>query len=67
MTLNLSIISFHKLWCISDPDDIEIISKQLRSIKSLYIADGHHRMGAMNIISQNYKKYGSQSERNRNL
>ncbi|MAP89317.1 MAG: hypothetical protein CMO24_00790, partial [Thiotrichales bacterium] len=58
--------SCHKLWCISDPDDINIISKQLRSINSLYIADGHHRMGAMSIISQNYKKYGSQSKRNRN-
>ena len=58
--------SCHKLWCISDPDDIKIISRQLRSIDSLYIADGHHRMGAMNIISQTYKKYGSQSERNRN-
>ena len=58
--------SHHKLWCISDHKDIEIISKQLRSINSLYIADGHHRMGAMNIISQNYKKYGAQSKQNRN-
>ena len=58
--------SLHKLWCISDSKDIEIISKQLKSINSLYIADGHHRMGAMNIISQNYKKYGGQSKHNRN-
>ncbi len=58
--------SYHKLWCISNQNDIELISKQLRSIESLYIADGHHRMGAMNIISQNYKKYGSQSNQNRN-
>ena len=48
--------SFHKLWCISDPKDIEMISKQLKSINSLYIADGHHRMEAMTIISQNFKK-----------
>ena len=48
--------SHHKLWCISNPKDIKMISKQLKSINSLYIADGHHRMEAMNIISQNYKK-----------
>ncbi len=58
--------SHHKLWCISNHKDIKLISRQLRSINSLYIADGHHRMGAMNIISENYKKYGSQSKQNRN-
>ena len=49
--------SHHKLWCISNPKDIKMISKQLKSINSLYIADGHHRMAAMSIISQNYKKH----------
>ena len=48
--------SHHKLWCINDESDITNIEKILNSIKSLYIADGHHRMGAMNIISYNYKK-----------
>jgi len=48
--------SHHKLWCISNKLDIDKISKEIKNIKSLYIADGHHRMGAMNLISQNYKK-----------
>ena len=48
--------SHHRLWCIDSQDDIELIFSKLSSIKSLYIADGHHRMGAMNIISQNFRK-----------
>ena len=48
--------SIHKLWCISIKSKIEEISKVLSSIQSLYIADGHHRMGAMNIISNNFRK-----------
>ena len=48
--------SNHRLWCINDESDILKISQTLNSIKSLYIADGHHRMGAMNIISQNFRK-----------
>ena len=48
--------SHHILWCVSNIADVENISKHLTSIKSLYIADGHHRMGAMKIISQNNNK-----------
>ena len=46
--------SRHKLWCINNKSDISKIIKILSSIKLLYIADGHHRMGAMNIISKSY-------------
>jgi len=48
--------SHHKLWCVSKETDILKITKILNSIESLYIADGHHRMGAMNIISNNFRK-----------
>ncbi len=48
--------SHHKMWCVSNEFEIKKISKMISSIKSLYIADGHHRMGAMNIISQNFRK-----------
>ena len=48
--------SHHKLWCVDNESDILKITKAIQSIKTLYIADGHHRMGAMNIISKNYKK-----------
>ena len=33
----------HKLWVISSKEEIQNISKKFKSIKSLYIADGHHR------------------------
>ena len=48
--------SHHKLWCINDESDVIKIKEILKSINSLYIADGHHRMGAMNIIANNYRK-----------
>jgi len=48
--------SHHKLWCVNEESDIERITGKLSSIKSLYIADGHHRMGAMSIISQSFRK-----------
>ena len=48
--------SYHRLWCIDNPKDIEIIFLKLSSIKSMYIADGHHRIGAMNIISKDFRK-----------
>jgi len=48
--------SHHKLWCVNNESDIVQITKKLKSIKSLYIADGHHRMGAMNIIAKNFRK-----------
>ena len=53
--------SYHKLWCIDDPKDIKIIFLKLSFIKTMYIADGHHRMGAMNLISQNFRKDKSNS------
>ena len=45
----------HKLWCINNEIDIQKITNKLQSIKSLYIADGHHRMGAMNIIAKKFR------------
>ena len=48
--------SHHKLWCVNNEFDILKIAKILRSIKSLYIADGHHRMGAMNILAKHFRK-----------
>ena len=48
--------SNHKLWCVDDESNILKIIKILKSIKSLYIADGHHRMGAMNILAKDFRK-----------
>ena len=46
--------SHHKLWCVNDLSDIEKLKNALTSISSLYIADGHHRMAAMEIISKKF-------------
>ena len=48
--------SHHKLWCVDNKLDILKISQTLKTIKKLYIADGHHRMGAMNIIANSFRK-----------
>ena len=39
--------SVHKLWCIKDNNFIESLKTLAKNIPNLYIADGHHRMGAM--------------------
>ncbi len=48
--------SIHKLWCVSDNNFKNLLINKFKSVESLYIADGHHRMGAMNLISKNYQK-----------
>ena len=43
--------SIHKLWCISDEKFIQNLSSLFsKRINNFYIADGHHRMGAMKLI-----------------
>ncbi|MQN01200.1 MAG: DUF1015 domain-containing protein [Lachnospiraceae bacterium] len=33
----------HRVWIVSEPEDIEIIRRAFEGIDSIYIADGHHR------------------------
>ena len=40
----------HKLWVISDKNDIETITKEFDAMPSLYIADGHHRSAAAALV-----------------
>ena len=47
--------SSHKLWCIEDNNFQKILQDKFMNIESLYICDGHHRMGAMDLISNMYK------------
>ena len=45
--------SIHKLWCISDKGFIKNLSLLFsKNINNFYIADGHHRMGAMKLIGE---------------
>ena len=47
--------SHHTLWCIQNPEDLKKLSQKINNIELLYIADGHHRMGAMRKISEYYQ------------
>ena len=40
----------HKLWVISDANDIATITEEFRKMPSLYIADGHHRSAAAALV-----------------
>ena len=42
--------SIHKLWCVKDNNSIKKLQSLTKAISHLYIADGHHRMGAMQHI-----------------
>jgi len=44
--------SIHKLWCIKDKNFHNILIDKFQSVDYLYIADGHHRMGAMTKIAK---------------
>ena len=47
--------SVHKLWCINDKRFINKLKILAKDIKCFYIADGHHRIGAMQHI-KNFNK-----------
>ena len=51
--------SIHKLWCIKDENFHKSLINKFQSIDYLYIADGHHRMGAMTKIAKKYEKIKS--------
>ena len=40
----------HKLWVISDDEDIKTITEEFRKMPALYIADGHHRSAAAALV-----------------
>ena len=40
----------HKLWCISDDEDIKTITAEFAKMPALYIADGHHRSAAAALV-----------------
>ena len=40
----------HKLWVISDENDINIVTEEFKKMPALYIADGHHRSAAAALV-----------------
>jgi len=42
----------HRMWIISDADDIERIKSAFTKVDALYIADGHHRMASSALLAE---------------
>lgn len=45
----------HYLWIIDDSKSIETIQKEFETIKTIYIADGHHRSASSYLLSEELK------------
>ena len=41
----------HKIWCIDNASDINILTKAFANVPSLYIADGHHRSASSALLA----------------
>lgn len=46
----------HLLWVVDNKNDIDLITKEFNSTKSLYIADGHHRSASSYLLSKDLAK-----------
>ena len=40
----------HQFWCVSDDNDIKVITEEFAKMPALYIADGHHRSAAAALV-----------------
>jgi uncharacterized protein (DUF1015 family) len=49
----------HYLWNVDDPQLVEKITMLFGTIKSLYIADGHHRCASSNLLAKGLKSKNS--------
>lgn len=44
--------SQHKLWVVSDEEDIQLLKESFSEIENLYIADGHHRFASSSLLNK---------------
>ncbi len=51
----------HNLWLIQNEDEIEAIKKEFETIKSIYIADGHHRSAGCASYCQNMRNKNNEA------
>lgn len=49
----------HKVWAIDEADDLEQIIQAFAAIRTVYIADGHHRLASMAKMSLSRKINGA--------
>lgn len=45
-------IEYHKVWLVSDCDDVLMMRQHFEKIETLYIADGHHRAHAATLMAK---------------
>jgi uncharacterized protein (DUF1015 family) len=50
----------HRLWVVSDNNEIQKISNIINKIKKLYIADGHHRSAAASRVAKQRREQNPQ-------
>ena len=46
----------HRVWKVSQGDEIDMLIKAFKKIKKAYIADGHHRCSTSALLDKNAKK-----------
>ena len=46
----------HRVWKMSDPEDVEAIRKAFENLNQIYIADGHHRAASAVIVGLKRRK-----------
>jgi uncharacterized protein (DUF1015 family) len=51
----------HLLWKIDNQQDIDFLIQKFESIKSLYIADGHHRSASAEMLYEQDKNSGNEN------
>lgn len=57
---------FHLLWLVTNEKDIELISNSFKEVKTLYIADGHHRSTSSCLLAKNLAQENPNHKGNEN-
>ncbi len=52
----------HTLWMMTETNEIELIKKEFAGMRSLYIADGHHRIAGVAEYNERLRKEGVSSK-----
>lgn len=53
----------HRIWCVNDADDLNLLVQTFAEMPAVYIADGHHRIASMVKMGlQKRKLYGDNGD-----
>ena len=51
----------HKLWCITEPEKINVIVQEFEKLNAVYIADGHHRTASSALLGKAFREQNKNS------